>query len=426
MADPLNQHPHAMDHVIAPPLWKQPAAIWTFILLALLIGGVALKLFYNRQNVPLVKRTQLEIITITPGPFRDSVASRATLDPMRTSSIDSAVSGIVETVLVRNGEQVESGQVLATLNNPQLDMQNLQQRSLISDRLSALDSRDLELKKSLVTRRAEIRTILFDKLQAQRELEKNKQLHALDIISPAALEQSQALLDYQNERLRLAEENFTLEEKILSDYTAKNAHLRHLAEQQLVSLERQSAALKIRASISGVLTGMDLTPGQQIERGTHIGTIDDETRFGLIANIDEFHLSQIDIGTQGLANINERTYPIEVYNINPAISAGQFTAKLKFTRPPSSQLKRGQNVNITLSLPTDNSVLSIDRTIYDKLPDRQSLYVLTPDGNGATRQNIRFGRKNKDQVEITDGVNPGDAVIIRSDIVLSKDNILIR
>jgi HlyD family secretion protein len=40
------------------------------------------------------------------------------------------------------------------------------------------------------------------------------------------------------------------------------------------------------------------------------------------------------------------------------------------------------------------------------------VFVVTPDGRGAVRRNVRLGRRNTDDVEVVDGLKPGEKVIV--------------
>ena len=260
-----------MDRIVKLPFWKRPAFFWVMTASVALLFGLFAKFLYDQQQMPVVSHLKIQKSAITLAEFKDILSTRATLEPALSASIDSGVSGRVVKVHVRNGSKVQRGDILVTLTNPELDMQNLQQQSQISDRLNALDSRDLELRKLLVSRRSEIESIKFNQLQSERELENNRHLFDLDIVSRAAVEQSLVSLEYQNERLKLAQENLVLDEELLKDYTDRNAQSRKLAQGQLENLKKQAEGLIIRATIEGTLSGLGLTPGQQISQGTHIG-----------------------------------------------------------------------------------------------------------------------------------------------------------
>lgn len=59
----------------------------------------------------------------------------------------------------------------------------------------------------------------------------------------------------------------------------------------------------MRASRNGIITGLDISLGQQVTEGTRIAAIGDSDKFRLNAELDEYYIDKITVGLTGHASI---------------------------------------------------------------------------------------------------------------------------
>jgi len=426
MSRKMRENTSNMDRVVTIPFWKKRFVVLST--LCVLTLGVLLWIFYasyRRQQIPILAQNEITLEYIGKVQFQDTVNVRATFEPYSTTYIDSGVVGTITSIHVSNGAIVDIGDPIISLSNPQIDAQILTERGQISDRLSTLDNRDLDLQKSLISRRSEIETITFDNLKAQRELDQNTYLHNLDLVSDAAIEEARAKLTFQQERLKLAKENLKIEEKHSSEYIERNQDARRLANAQFKSLTKRENSLNVRASRPGIITGLDLTLGQQVTQGMRIAAIGDSDKFRLSATVDEFYTDQIGLEIKGTATFNNEEHPVFVSDIRPTVTDGQFSIKLDFDDQLQMSVRQGQSVNVALFLSSEAGLLAIARDTYDALPDKQKVYVMDEERRSAILTPIRYGRKNIQHVEIISGVRDGDVIISKHISGLSKAKIRI-
>lgn len=417
-----------MDRVVSIPFWRKPFVIWA-------IGGImactvlAWQGFgaYQRQQMPVLDHNQISLTTIEKSNFADILSTNAYFEPASSTYLDASVSGIIEQIHVEDGAIVRAGDPVLTIKNPTLDMQIISERGSILDRMSKLDQQDLELQKSLLSRRSEIDKISYDHVRAKRELSQNQHLFDLDLISQTALSEARESVSFQEKRLVHANQTLALEKKLQTEYSARNLQSRNLVQTQLKALSKRAASLTVRASKSGILTGFDLELGQQLNEGARIATIGAVDQFRLSTELDEFYLDKISSGLTGRAAI-QNGLPIRISQIKPTVTDGKFAVKFAFIEQPKIKIKirRGQSVDISLSLSSDANVLILSRAVYDRLPNRQKIYVLSASGKEATLTTVRFGRKNKDQVEILSGLAQGMSIISQHKIGLNKPKLRIQ
>lgn len=93
------------------------------IAIAAVIAVAALVLFLMRDTLfpPATPEVEPETMTVARSEFRTTVQGSGSLKPGSTAVVTPEVSGIIESVLVEEGQYVEEGDVVVTLRNADLD-----------------------------------------------------------------------------------------------------------------------------------------------------------------------------------------------------------------------------------------------------------------------------------------------------------------
>jgi len=176
-------------------IFKKKSASFPW-LLGLVTGGLLLLgsiVFLSAKNSD--SKIQLEDLTVAATQKNLTVAIRAsgTVEPIQSVNISPKNPGILEELLVEQGDKVESGQILAIMENDQLEAQKLQAEANLNEAKSAL-----ELAK--ITLPAEIQQAQSRLAQAQATLKQAQERIPTDI------QQAQAQLQSAEARFKLAEE----------------------------------------------------------------------------------------------------------------------------------------------------------------------------------------------------------------------------
>ena len=184
-------------------------------------------------------------------------------------------------------------------------------------------------------------------------------------------------------------------------------------------------ALTVRAPVAGRLTDFTLQPGQSLKAGDPVGQIDSENAYKLTADIDEFYLGRVSPGQKASAQIDERTVPVVVSRVLPKVADGRFRAELTFAGPPPGGLRRGEAVDIRITLGATKAALVAPNGGWLEAGGGTYAFVLQPGGRRADRRAIVIGRRNPEQVEITSGLRPGERMVTSSYAGFEKSTHLI-
>ena len=406
--------PHSgstMDTVV-PRRRGRRAAIVAAVIAALLCAAAAL--WYWTPHGLQIDGADLRIGQAARGVFLDEVIVRANAEPLNSVILDAVESGRVEEVLATDGALVKQGQLLFRISNPQRNLELLARQSEHAVSIFNLSNLRVSQQASASEHQRRLDDLQFALDQASKQHARNARLAAQGFISSVALEESADRLAQQQRALRQEQQSSVAESSV-----------RDAAEQQLESaiqglssgLKLVSAtvdALAVRAPVAGRLTNFRLQVGESIATGKNIGRIDDPERFKLSANVDEYYLNRMAVGRHASVQQDGRSYAADIRTIYPQIKDGRFTVELVFTRGQPPVLNPGQSLDARITLGEPAPALLLPNGAFISDSGGAWVYVLDAAGRHAERRAIRAGRRNNRQVEILEGLNAGDKVILSS------------
>jgi HlyD family secretion protein len=361
-----------------------------------------------------VNEADLATATAQQAIFEDALPVRAVAAPLRTVQIVAIEGGQVQNVQVEDGARLTAGQPLAILSNPRLRMEVTASEAQIAGQLGDARGQQLQISRSRLDREQAISETAFNLLNAERELGIRSSLHAKGIVSDAGLAESQALADYHRNRLqslRRAEpsENQLAQRQLEGVLSSSNQ-----LQSNLSAVRASLDALTIRAPVAGRLTAFDLQPGQPLTAGAVVGQIDSEDAYKLVAEVDEFYLARVSAGQGATASLEGKTWPLTVSRVLPQVSNGRFTAELVFRRTTPPNLRRGQTLDLRITLGESRPALVLPTGAWLEGSSGAFVYVLDADGRRATKRAIRLGRRSPTQVEVLDGLAANDRIVASS------------
>ena len=104
------------------------------------------------------------------------------------------------------------------------------------------------------------------------------------------------------------------------------------------------SSLNVVAPTSGLLTDFYLQKGQSLNKGDRIARIDNIDEMVLVAQIDEFYSSSLDVGNTAIVKNGEHELMMNVSRIYPEINNGTFRVDLTFKQKLPADVKRGRQL----------------------------------------------------------------------------------
>jgi HlyD family secretion protein len=361
------------------------------------------------RNSADIRAEDIETATVTRGPFQDYVAVRATVAPSVTTFVGVMTAGRVERVMAQDGSEVFPNQPLAVLANPELRLEIAARQAEIAGKIGDISGSELALQRSRHDSLGQIQQARFDSLTANRQLALHKRLQHMGDLTEEGVRGYEQQARFQAERLAQLEAAQIAEAKIAQTQASRLSEARGRLAASMAPLTASLDALTIRAPVAGRLTNFTLQPGQMLKAGDPAGQVDSEQSWKLVADVDEYYLGRVAVGQHARS---ESGLDLTVSRIVPAVTNGRFKVEFTFNRPPPATLSRGQTLDIRLTLGGGGSAVLAPVGGWLESGGGASVFVLDSGGTHARRRAIRVGRRNPENVEVLDGLSPGERIVI--------------
>jgi HlyD family secretion protein len=351
------------------------------------------------------------IDTVRRGVFHDNTTLQGKVVPRDVVYLDALEGGQVQKVLVHAGDYVVAGQPLVIFRNTQLELDVMEREARLVESITQLQSFEKQLEQNRVANEKALAQIEYDIQRLNRMSERRAPLVAAGYIAREQVEQINDELAH-NRMLRPLQADTNKRQEALRRRQMPGIRTELAGLQESLQLTRAKIGdLVVRAPVAGRLTTLDLQPGENRNRGDRLGMITRDTGFKIAASVDEYYLGRVQVGQRGTIDLNGRAIPLVTERIYPEVQNGVFTVDLTFQGLAPEGLLPGQAVQGKLALGADRPGLVLPIGAFLERSGGDYAFVLTPDGRRAERRRVKLGRRNAEQVEVLEGLRPGDRVI---------------
>lgn len=356
---------------------KTVKIILGIVLLLLLV--VVLKYFKDSNTEDVVDyETELPFYTT----LDTKIVATGKLNPEEEIELKPQISGIVDKILVEEGDLVQKGDLIAKI-------------------------RVVPNEQSLVSAQSRIKTAKFSYDNAKTLFDRNKSLYEKGVISRQ---------DFENNELSLnqAQENYT---QAQNDY--------QIIRQGSIS-GGGSANTNIVAQIPGTILEIPVREGDQViqssnfNAGTTIATVADMSKMIFEGKVDESEVGKLEEGKEIkviLGAINEKEFPAKLTFVAPKgveeSGAVQFVIKADVTVESSNKIRAGYSANAEIEVESKDSILVIREALlqFNRITEKPFVELLTNDGSFRTK-NVEIGISDGINIEITEGLDEADRIKI--------------
>ena len=384
-----------------------------------LIGGgivalvaVTVALSKMEPAAPTVERSTLWIDSVQKGTMLRQVRAPGTLVPEQIRYIPAVTAGRVEQVLVRPGTAVKANTVLLELSNPDVQLEMLAAQQQLTQAEAQLISLRTNLETTRLNQEGVVATVRTQYEDAKRIAEVTNALDEKGLSSASEagrardnLKELAARLEIEQKRLAIL--NNTIESQI-SLQRAQVSRLRDIAQFQINRVN----SMKVTAGADGVLQDMNLEPGQWVNPGITLGRVAQPGRLKAVLRVPETQAKDITIGQPVSIDTRNGLVAGRVFRIDPSVQNGtvQVEAMLEGELPRGARPDLSVDGTIEIERLTD--VMYVGRPAYGQAESTVGLFRLEPDGSTAVRVNVKLGRSSVNTIEVVQGLNVNDKVII--------------
>ena len=182
-------------------------------------------------------------------------------------------------------------------------------------------------------------------------------------------------------------------------------------------------SVMVKAPISGILTNLAVQESDNVSPGDVLFTISKTNKLKAHVWASEHQISDIAVGSTATASWRDITLQGSVIQVDLSLDTSKqaFGVIVEFDNPGNLMMS-GITADIVIHGEQDDAAIMIARkNIFN---DGVAYYVFLAENGVAVKRTIIIGRSHDLDVEVIEGLNPGDIMITEGQMLLN-DNTLI-
>jgi HlyD family secretion protein len=377
------------------------------------IAGVSLGLSRLKPAAPSVDRGTVWTDTVKRGPMLREVRGLGTLVPLDIRWIPAQTASRVDKIVNRPGPHILApGTVILEMNDPSLQRDLLDSQYQWKAAESDLASLRVQVSSELMNQKANEAAVRSDYEQTRLQHEVDYKLHQEGIGADITEKQSKVREEQLKIRVGLEEERTRI--------SVDSANARIQAQQSHVDQARatydlrrsQAEALHVRMGMTGVLQLLPVDVGQNVAIGANLARVADPTKLKAEIKIAETQAKDIAYGQNATIDTRNGIVKGHVIRIDPSVVNGTVTVDVGIDDPLPNGARPDLSVDGTIELENLKDVLYVGRPVHGQSDSTISLFKVTNDDSDGLRTTVKLGRSSVNTVEILQGLQVGDKVIL--------------
>ncbi|HYX41931.1 MAG TPA: efflux RND transporter periplasmic adaptor subunit, partial [Pyrinomonadaceae bacterium] len=354
------------------------------------------------------------------------VNALGTIFPHDQALVAAKIGAQIKQMPLLKNKLVHAGDVIAVLESRDLQAQRNEAVAALNEaRASARSVETGTIPQNNAQDQKALRDARAAAANARTVYERRLTLYQQGGISKKDLDASQFDLTKAENDLRLAEQTVALRTASLNPNDRAQAAARvNQAEQHLSSLDAQLAYATVRAPITGIITDQPLYEGSFVASGTTLVTIADVSQVIVKAPVADTVAAQLKMGDS--ATVLPTDMPGEqmtgqVSLISRAVDPTNRTVEIWVTLANGSgQLRANGAAQVTVSANSKADAIVVPAsavTLEATNADEGTVMVVDAE-SVAHETKVKVGIRTSDKMEITEGLQGGETVIIEGNYAL--------
>ena len=403
-----------MDRIIEKKTWntKRLLTIGGITAIVLLIAG---SIYFTSGKSKLdVDTERLTISTITKGPFQENIPVNGTVMPLTTIYLDASDGGRVEQKYVEDGANLKVGDPIIRLSNTDLELRLADEETQVYNTQTQMEISHNNAEQYTIQKLQNMAAVDIAYKEAARIYNLDKELYAKKAIGLQEFQTADNNYNYQLKSKRLATQILQQDTVIIKQQAIQAKDQLAQMQNTLGLLKKKVSDLTVRANVAGQLTSFSAEIGQDEKPGDPLGQIDVLSGFKIRVSIEDHYIPRVFTGLKGFFQFDDKTYHLVVKKVFVQIVNGQFNVDMAFVGATPTGIRKGQTVQVTLSLSDETTALLLPKGGFYQQTGGNWIFKVSADGKRAYRVPIQINRQTTDNYELVSGLEPGDKVITSS------------
>ena len=375
------------------------------------VAVIALILTFTSLSRNSVKRDQIKIAVVDCGDIEPSVAASGIVVPSIEEMIICPINSQILEVLHHSGDAVEAGTPLLRLDTQsaqidyqksvdQLQMQQSQFERLKINNRTYLDDLSMKVK---------VAAMKLDRLEA--ELRNERYLDSLgsgthDKVKEAEFSCKTSRLELEQLRQQLSNEKLIK----AADEREKQLEI-NIASRNLAEIKRTLDDAAIRSPRNAIITYIMDEVGAQVSQGSKIAVVSDLSHFKINGSIADIYSEHVTAGGKVTVKIGNDNLIGTIGSVTPLSKDGKISFIVNLAEDNHQRLRSGLKADVHVVNSIKENVLRLPNSNYYVGPGEYTLFVFNGDDTLVPRI-VHLGECSYDKVEVIDGLNAGDHVVI--------------
>lgn len=385
----------------------------------IIIAGAAITWGVSRLR-PAAPEVELATVwpdTVRRGPMVREVRGLGTLVVTQFKWLSAQFDGRVVKMNVDNGSVVHRGDVLMVLQNDQMEQDIRDLETKIQAAKATYTDLDVKLKTQRLQQESLTAQTESDYSQAQLTADKDKQLFDQHLEPELTWRISSSKAAQLKKSWELSKQQLSIfGESMQAQLAAQDQTIKGL-ESDLAQKKKDVESMTITTDVDGTVvqvgpTGTKLEIGQGVTRGMILAKVSQPNKLKATLKIPETQAKDVAPGQQASVDTRNGIIPGHVTRVEPAAVNGTVDVDVTFDGPLPEGARPDLSVDGTITIEKLADVVYVGRPVIGQPGSKIGLFKIDPDGKGASRVTVTLGRASVNTIEVVDGLNVGDRVIL--------------
>lgn len=388
------------------------------------LGVTTVALGNLEQRAPSVDRATLWIDSVTRGTMVRQVRAPGTLTPEHIRYVVAVTSGRVEALPVRPGVTVDVATILLELSNPDVQLEMLNAQSSVTNAEQQYVTLKTQLESGRLAQEGTVANSRTVYGNAKREYTTFQALNEKNLASPQEVARTKDAMEEAQSRLRIEEQRL----KVTSESIDQQLKLSRANIDRLNAIlkfqQDRVASMRVPAGEAGQLLSLgngqqELQFGQWVLAGQTLATVAQPGKLKAVLRVPETQAKDVAIGQKvdidtraGGGGANSGIVKGHVSRVDPTSVNGTVTVEVLFDQESLPGMRADLSVDGVIEIERLDNVLYVQRPAYGQAESTVGLFKLDPGGKTASRVNVKLGRSSVSTIEIVNGLQPKDKVIV--------------
>ncbi|MFW9613305.1 MAG: HlyD family secretion protein [Macellibacteroides fermentans] len=359
---------------------------------------------------PTLKMDDVIVSKVDKGIIEVSVNASGKVIPAFEEIINSPINSRILEIYKRGGDSVDIGTPIL-----KLDLQRAEtdfQKLLDEEQMKRLQLEQLRvnIRSKLSEMEMKLKVSRMELSRKEVELRNERYLDSLGAGTTDKVRQAELSFTVGELQLKEDEQKYLNEQALgKADLKVKELEL-NIFRKGLAETKRTLEDAQVRSPRKAILTYVNSELGAQVVQGAKIAIVSDLSHFKIDGEIADTYGDRIATGNKVMVKIGSEKLSGTVSDITPLSKNGVISFTVQLDNDNHPRLRSGLKTDVYVMNAVKEDVMRIANGSYYVGKGDYELFVIN--GGNLIKKKIRLGDSNFEFVEVIDGLQPGDKVII--------------